>query len=70
MNPSCEGCNTHSDEGPPNGCCYREYNEDNSCPCINCLVKMICNDPCDYYEKWVDIAIGDRPGIRPFPQEE
>ncbi len=42
--PNCNGC--HLECQTPAG------NKDGSCPCTNCLVKMMCDDPCESWEKW------------------
>ncbi len=55
MNNNCEGCDlSHGDY-----LCYTKFNQDESCPCSLCLVKMmVCNPSkssmnhsCD---KWMD----------------
>lgn len=29
------------------------------CPCINCLLKMICNDACKEYQKYSKLILPD-----------
>ena len=46
----CEGCYTNS------SCyTYSKYTEINAhlkCPCIKCLIKMICDNPCHEYHEF------------------
>jgi len=45
---------------PHNHCdgCYAKgnvcsgYNDDGSCPCTECIVKMMCYSLCDVHDKW------------------
>lgn len=51
----CEGCATYLAQNENHhDCPYYKDNQDSSCPCSNCLVKMMCGDPCDDYETWID----------------
>lgn len=51
----CRGCRTYEFEDL---LCNIKYNKDGSCPCTNCIVKMICTYPsqvvgqCKIFEKW------------------
>ena len=51
----CKGCSL----GSVNHLCNEELNHDSSCPCINCLVKMMkcdsdpsMNKSCDKWMNW------------------
>lgn len=47
MKKLCKGCLTY---GRPNHDKCAGYKiKDITCPCINCLVKMMCVDSCDKY---------------------
>lgn len=50
---NCEGCTTHK-VGEHFNCSFIADNEDGSCPCTKCIVKVICDEPCDDFEEWVD----------------
>ncbi len=55
----CKGCATHLAQNENHhDCPYYKDNQDSSCPCSNCLVKMMCGDPCDDYETWIDSVQG------------
>ncbi len=49
-NEQCEGCRAYIDglEDCP------LFNLDISCPCVKCVVKVMCNDPCEEWSKWYD----------------
>ncbi len=49
---NCEGCNTREGPGDYFDCSYIANNKDGSCPCTECIVKAMCDIPCDDYEKW------------------
>lgn len=48
---NCKGCRSNHiyNKG---GCNWREYNQNGDCPCVLCIVKSMCNDPCDPYDDW------------------
>lgn len=50
----CDGCETYRGPGEYFDCSYHKNNQDGSCPCSNCIVKVMCGDPCDKYDDWVD----------------
>ena len=55
MNNHCEGCITLKDPyGKGISCYWYSYNKDGSCPCTNCLIKMICDLFCDNFGKWTE----------------
>jgi len=45
-NKNCEGCNAQWDN------CSSHYNNDCSCPCVDCVVKVICTYYCEKWTKW------------------
>ena len=46
----CEGCSTF--DGLQ---CINAADEiEGTCPCISCLIKMVCVDACDLYRKFDD----------------
>ena len=54
MNEFCEGCfvyETHRRQNTIQFSCVGYIIKDIECPCINCLVKMICGTPCDKLER-------------------
>ena len=49
--PGCKGCIEYLD------CDHAENNKiAKGCPCINCMVKMVCRDLCADYEVYHDAA--------------
>ncbi len=57
----CKGCLNSYHKG---GC--RWFNLKLSCPCSTCLIKMMCDIPCDTFDKYV---IKIRIGIRDIIDE-
>lgn len=49
----CIGCNQYDPENHDDSWCGRppEY-ESQSCPCLNCVIKMICDYECGPYEDY------------------
>ena len=45
MKEICEGCLTHTDKEPKDCPVFSSMRE-NECPCIECLVKMMCREAC------------------------
>lgn len=44
----CDGCLTYvPDKG--SSCKFSGYNYDGKCPCTNCIIKMMCGEPCNDY---------------------
>jgi hypothetical protein len=41
----CKGCSSLICDLPPK-------TDEHQCPCVECLVKMICDDVCDEYLKY------------------
>ena len=48
-NKHCLGCSSSSPN--PQALC-RAINNDGSCPCTNCIVKVMCVDECSPFEDW------------------
>ncbi len=45
----CQGCSDHE----KGRCSYRADNEDGTCPCVICIIKVMCtNNPCDDWLNW------------------
>jgi len=58
MDKLCKGCTSYTlgkvgdlilDDNLLNYECLRHKIKDINCPCINCLVKPMCESPCDDY---------------------
>ncbi len=39
----CEGCYVTDT-------CVVEGRDVSKCPCLRCIIKMVCNDPCEEFE--------------------
>lgn len=48
-NEDCEGCTMHS---PKLVCPIVDYDY---CPCVNCLVKVMCNNMCFTFSHLIEI---------------
>lgn len=46
----CKGCVTYDDDN--NECLLDGINNVELCPCRTCIVKSMCNQPCDIYEQY------------------
>ena len=48
-NKSCEGCRTYiaSIENHGIQCASIKYNTNGRCPCMRCIIKMVCYTTCD-----------------------
>lgn len=58
MEKLCKGCLCLVYGGNLNhGRCLGYRVKDVTCPCINCLVKMMCKDSCDKYQnrRWYEL---------------
>jgi len=65
-NEHCEGCASYAIKGIDilnnsrehlyvdgyGVCGYARNNEDGMCPCSQCIVKVMCVDPCDDYHSF------------------
>ena len=51
----CIGCHTYLNEKYGHiDCPYSNDNLDGRCPCTECIVKVMCGNPCEVYDKYVD----------------
>jgi hypothetical protein len=50
----CSGClSVELIENSPITKCAVLYEKDNRmCPCAQCIIKMMCENPCEDFEKW------------------
>lgn len=60
----CRGCMLTRERGGHYSKCsiklYCSLKEINSCPCQTCIVKVICNIPCDLYNDYKNtLGLGD-----------
>jgi len=45
----CDGCV---------GCVFVDFvNNDGACPCTLCIIKAMCDDPCEKYHSWSDWVV-------------
>ena len=65
----CEGCETYLNKKGYSDCSFHKDNQDGSCPCSQCIVKMMCQIPCDPYEDWVADVEANEPGLKSFPKD-
>ena len=49
---NCDGCSDSDENIHFNICELIFYNKNGSCPCTNCIVKMMCSDSCDKFALW------------------
>jgi hypothetical protein len=55
MSNNCDGCSsdTYYDKAESGGCCkFNAYNDFGKCPCTRCIIKMMCEDVCDDFDKF------------------
>jgi len=45
----CDGCLDYQ-----NNCPVKRNNRIGNCPCTECIVKMICDNPCDLFKDYHD----------------
>lgn len=54
----CIGCSAYirsvSVLGETNYCSFRSDNSNGTCPCTECIVKVMCNDTCQNFYIWKD----------------
>jgi len=54
MYENCKGCGTLKDV---NGeCHYALGNSDGKCPCTTCIVKSMCEQSCEDFEKFICVV--------------
>ena len=56
-NEYCHGCIEYINFRETITCL--NYNHDKSCPCMPCIVKMICENYCPAWKKWKEEARGN-----------
>ncbi len=50
-NEHCEGCSAYLKDFDSNHCA--QYNTDGSCPCTECIIKIMCTSAlCEKYLEW------------------
>lgn len=57
--PECEGCKAKTDWKDCRyliGHGYLQFHEIKKCPCIDCIIKMMCVEPCDKYNEVVELG--------------
>ena len=62
MNDECRGCTALNKEECVNGC-EPHISKTEHCPCINCIVKVMCNSVCEKFIEYTNSTYhlrGDR----------
>jgi len=59
INKHCEGCNAQGNS------CSSNYNDDFSCPCMECVVKVICTVYCEKWSLWEYAEWCEQSGMDP-----
>lgn len=54
MTDYCKGCYSNVASMCDHYCSYTKYSPNAECPCSECIVKVMCNDPCDKFEEFMD----------------
>lgn len=62
---NCSGCIDYEEYVDGYEDCMM-YNENGSCPCTNCIVKVVCEDPCDKLRAFVADEAGEKFCSKPF----
>jgi len=59
MKHNCDGCNCYVASVYPFvfACSFSNQNRKGECPCTKCIIKMMCEEPCDGYSEFSKIAI-------------
>jgi len=59
MKHNCDGCNCYEPKGDPFdlACSHSNQNAEAECPCTQCIIKMICEEPCERYQDFRKIAM-------------
>ena len=48
---NCEGCRSYNETMRNDAVsCFSEFSHD--CPCPRCIIKMMCNKPCDSFQRF------------------
>jgi hypothetical protein len=59
----CIGCNQYfEDNHDDSPCDFNPHYKKEDCPCLKCVVKMICLDPCQKYDDYHGKQIEDLYG--------
>ena len=53
----CKGCLIFEAEGE---CHMTQHNMQEQCPCVDCLIKVMCGDPCDDMEDFFNSIHEDK----------
>ncbi len=49
----CSGCVATSRSGKLQRVCFiGDLNDKGNCPCVNCIIKMMCSTMCEMRETW------------------
>ena len=62
MSDECRGCITHDCIDPDNLCIMKCYNAKDRCPCVRCLIKVMCRIDCEEFMKLVE-EFSNEPSI-------
>lgn len=59
MNNECQGCKSFLNEGNDHYCDAEVTNTvgQYKCPCINCIVKMVCENTCKDFKRYANMYI-------------
>lgn len=53
MNEECGGCVTHDCIDDNNMCIMKCYDAVDKCPCVQCIIKVMCRRDCEEFSKLV-----------------
>lgn len=56
MTTGCEGCHSYNKESPMCQAGVIQEVREYLCPCLDCLIKMVCVKPCEPFKKYVDMC--------------
>lgn len=54
----CYGCKENHDTNTSNYCIILYQGKNSKCPCAECIIKPMCSDYCDDWDKLFDICMG------------
>lgn len=61
MSSECEGCNMYEEDLKVCGLAFKPHlSETQECPCLTCLVKVMCGTTCNDYDKYRILSEGKR----------
>ena len=52
MNDHCVGCISYIASKYDLYCLYSRYSTNGECPCSECVIKVMCKDPCNEFENF------------------